>query len=92
MYFALRTGVVRIGQDNILRDRSSRTVLVGQGTSSNTVRNIKNKCPEAGIYVLKDTLPGELLGRDNIKIVGLSGSKLETAISKILKNMGNQTI
>jgi len=85
--FAIKSGSVVFGQDNVFKQKNAPLVLVEEGASFGTINKLKAKFKN--VYVLNDFASVNLKG----KVVAIKNSELANkCIEIICENKGANTI
>lgn len=87
--FAIRSGEIIFGYDKLMDSRKIPGLVIVCSTQNDKVAcKVHRYCDERNITFiqLKDMVLGDLIGRDNCKVVGIVNRNLAQALENELKN------
>lgn len=91
IHFSIRSGIALIGQNRLetVTEKGIELVMISEGTSENTIRNLTTKFGVEKIIKLHFGVElGKLIGKEGVKVIGFKKSALSKEIKKIIKSCG----
>jgi hypothetical protein len=91
IHFSIRSGSALIGQNRLetVPENAIDLVMISEGTSGNTERNLSVKFGEGKVMKLNCEVElGKLIGKEGVKVIGFKKSGLSKEIIKLIKSCG----